>query len=202
MYKVIDKKIDSIIDKLRKVIINGKLNITCGWFAMISFIVCMIFPLSMYFFVYQSTSIVKTSLTIIAPLLVNMIIIPMFKIFSFYQEVDEEWLKDKNDTREKKYFKDRQIIWTESILLVVSSLPIVLWYFFVGFSQISHSYPNIAFLILLILSMLVLLILLYYMIAYLSKIVNYIYKVIKTLISKSFKIVKSLVSKLLQTLKN
>ena len=191
MYKVIDKKIDSIIDKLRKVITNGRLNITSGWFAMISFIVCMMFPLSMYLFVYQSTSIVKTITTIIAPLLVNMIIIPMFKILSFYQEVDEKWLEDKNDTREKKYFKDRQIIWTESIIVALSSAPIVLWYFFVGFSQFSRSYPNIAVLILLLLSMFLLLILLYYVIAYLSKIVNYIYKVIKTLISK-----------LLQTLKN
>ena len=197
-----DNKIDSVISKLRKKIINGRLNITSAWFAMLAFVVCMIFPLVIFYFVNQSTNFVKSSLTIFSPLLVNMIIIPLFMVFSFYLEVDEKLLNDSNDTNEKKYLKDKQIVWTESILIGVSSFPIAIWYFFVGYNRLGKNHPNIAILVFLFTSLIVLVILMYYVIVYLSKIAKCVYKKIKSLSSTLVIKLKALITKLLQTFKS
>lgn len=183
MINYIDRFAEKSSMKLSRIIRKGRLNITSAYFATVSFFICMIIPFGMFMFLGPSENIVKMSVTVIFPTFVNILIIPMFKIVSFYQEIDETWLSNIDNYSEKKNLKEKQIIWTEAILMISSSLPIALWYILIGFEQIFQTYPIISQILFLLALLLVI---------FVSILIIGLYL---------FKITKSIVTKLLGLLK-
>lgn len=67
-------------------------------------------------------------LTILFPTFINLLIIPAFKIISFYQNIDEKIIKDEVTDEKIKYYNEKQIVYTEALLTCTTALPIFFWY--------------------------------------------------------------------------
>lgn len=125
----------SIVTKIK----NGKLNITSAIFVGISQALTLILPLFLFTIFIRFTINTNGSLVItIIPTVINMLLIPLFKIISLYQNVDSNLVKEKKQSI--KILNEKQVVYTESLLMFASSVPIMLWYIFIGYSYFPKTY--------------------------------------------------------------
>lgn len=132
---------------LKRKIKNGRLNVTSANFVGFSLFISLMVPffLLMKTFFTSDTDIEKTLTTIIVPTIINMLIIPLFKLISFHQEIEDKLI---NETKgNKEYLKNKQIIYTECFLMFASSMPITMWYVLSGYDYLVKYHNNIALLI-------------------------------------------------------
>ncbi|MEB7040082.1 hypothetical protein [Staphylococcus gallinarum] len=120
---------------------NGKLNITRAIFVGISQALTLILPLFLFTIFNRFTINTNGSLVItIIPTVINMLMIPLFKIISLYQKVDFNLVKEKKQSI--KFLNEKQAIYTESLLMFASSVLIMLWYIFIGYSYFPKTYEH------------------------------------------------------------
>lgn len=107
---------------------NRKLNNTSAFFVGIALFVSM---LASFIYILLSNAInnnAESMLTIIVPTFMNLLIIPAFKIVSFYQNIDKKIIKDEVTDEKIKYYNEKQIVYTEALLTCTTALPIFFWY--------------------------------------------------------------------------
>ncbi|WP_261677136.1 hypothetical protein [Staphylococcus equorum] len=122
-----------------KVILKGRLNVTSASFVFCSFILTLFLPLIIYIFLNDYVEKTQGSLmTVILPTAVNMFFIPAFKIISLYQNVDKALVDEKKESIER--LNEKQIVYTEAVLMVASSVPVLLWYVNIGYNYFPKTY--------------------------------------------------------------
>lgn len=135
---------------MKVAILKGRLNVTSANFVFCSFILTMLLPFII--FIFFNDYIEKTHgslITVILPTAVNMLIIPAFKIISLYQNVDKALVDEKKESIER--LNEKQIVYTEAVLMTASSVPVLLWYVSIGYNYFPKTYILIYFFIMLIL---------------------------------------------------
>ncbi|MGW7813690.1 hypothetical protein ACWEUB_12770 [Staphylococcus xylosus] len=110
---------------------NRKLNNSSAFFVGIALFVSILSPAIYIFFIPRNNianNIGEVMLTILFPTFINLLIIPAFKIISFYQNIDEKIIKDEVTDEKIKYYNEKQIVYTEALLTCTTALPIFFWY--------------------------------------------------------------------------
>ncbi|WHI82631.1 hypothetical protein PYH56_12330 (plasmid) [Staphylococcus epidermidis] len=159
--------IETITNKMK----NTKLNVTSTIYIGIAMIIGELIPFLL--FSVKKVDYMSNIFTTVIPTVFNVVLLSTYKIVSFYQEVDNKLVTSSKD---KKYLKSKYIAYTEAILTLLSSVPTILWYIFLGFSLLAKYNITIAILSLL-LSSLILLILFFITIIYcISKLTKWIRK--------------------------
>lgn len=111
---------------------NRKLNDTSAFFVGIALIVSMLSSV-IYIFLIQIFSsprnnIAETTLTILIPTFINLLIIPAFKVISFYQNIDEKLIKGKVTKEKINHYNEKQKVYTDALLTCTTALPTFFWY--------------------------------------------------------------------------
>lgn len=110
---------------------NRKLNNTSALFIGIAYTIAIFSP---YFYMwlipdnYILNNVGDNIMTILIPTFINLLLIPAFKIISFYQNIDEKIIKDEVTDEKIKYYNEKQIVYTEALLTCTTALPIFLLY--------------------------------------------------------------------------
>ena len=124
---------------MRVAILKGRLNVTSANFVFCSFILTMLIPFIIFIFFNDYVEKTNGSLiTVILPTAVNMLIIPAFKIISLYQNVDKALVDEKKESIER--LNEKQIVYTEAVLMTASSVPVLLWYVNIGYKYLPKTY--------------------------------------------------------------
>lgn len=124
---------------MKVAILKGRLNVTSANFVFCSFILTMFLPLIIFIFLNDYVEKTHGSLiTVILPTAVNMLFIPAFKIISLYQNVDKALVDEKKESIER--LNEKQIVYTEAVLMVASSVPVLLWYVNIGYNYFPKTY--------------------------------------------------------------
>lgn len=159
---------------MKVAILKGRLNVTSANFVLCSFILTMFLPLIIFIFFNDYVEKTQGSLiTVILPTAVNMLIIPAFKIISLYQNVDKALVDEKKESIER--LNEKQIVYTEAVLMMASSVPVLLWYVSIGYNYFPKTYILIYYIIYCF-SMLILVIFFLYVIILLIKKIRVIFK--------------------------
>lgn len=131
---------------MKVAILKGRLNVTSANFVLCSFILAMFLPLIIFIFFNDYVEKTEGSLiTVILPTAVNMLIIPAFKIISLYQNVDKALVDEKKESIER--LNEKQIVYTEAVLMMASSVPVLLWYVSIGYNYFPKTYILIYYII-------------------------------------------------------
>lgn len=127
------------MQSMRVAILKGRLNVTSANFVFCSFILTMLIPFIIFIFFNDYVEKTNGSLiTVILPTAVNMFFIPAFKIISLYQNVDKALVDEKKESIER--LNEKQIVYTEAVLMVASSVPVLLWYVNIGYNYFPKTY--------------------------------------------------------------
>lgn len=123
---------------------NRKLNTTSAFFVGISYTIAIFYP---YFYMLLIpdkdilNNVGDNIMTILIPTFINLLIIPAFKIVSFYQNIDVKIIKDEVTDEKIKYYNEKQIVYTEALLTCTTALPIFLLYVYQGTYILSQKQP-------------------------------------------------------------
>ena len=107
---------------------NIKLNNSSAVFVGIALFISMLSSFVYIFLSNPRNNNAEITLTILIPTFINLLIIPAFKIVSFYQKIDEKIIKDEVTDEKIKYYNEKQIVYTEALLTCATALPIFFWY--------------------------------------------------------------------------
>lgn len=163
---------------MKVAILKGRLNVTSANFVFCSLILTMLIPFIIFIFFNDYAEKTNGSLiTVILPTAVNMLIIPAFKIISLYQNVDKALVDEKKESIER--LNEKQIVYTEAVLMTASSVPVLLWYVNIGYKYLPKTYIFIY-----CFSMLILFIFFLYMIILFIKKIRVIFKKIREIFKK------------------
>lgn len=140
---------------------NRKLNNTSALFIGIAYTIAIFSP---YFYMwlipdnYILNNVGDNIMTILIPTFINLLIIPAFKIISFYQNIDEKIIKDEVTDEKIKYYNEKQIVHTEALLTCTTALPIFLLYVYQGTYILSQKQPDLTICVTLIISIILVII--------------------------------------------
>ncbi|RIL23375.1 hypothetical protein [Staphylococcus gallinarum] len=118
-----------MIDWIKK----RKLNNTSALCIGITYTIA-IFSLFFYMVVIPDNAILhnvgNSIMTSLVPAFINFLIIPAFKVISFYQNIDEKIIEGKVTKEKINYYNEKQKVYTEALLTCTTALPIFLLYVF------------------------------------------------------------------------
>lgn len=124
---------------------NRKLNNTSALCIGITYTIS-IFSLFFYMVVIPDNAIFNNEgnniMTTLVPAFINILIIPAFKVISFYQNIDEKIIEGEVTKEKINYYNEKQKVYTEALLTCTTALPIFLLYVFQGTYILSQKQPE------------------------------------------------------------
>ncbi|WP_213667804.1 hypothetical protein [Staphylococcus capitis] len=164
-----------MIKNIENKIKNAKLNVTSAIYIGLAMIIGELIPFLLFCLPLNKLDHIDNIFTTAFPIIFNVVLLSTYKIVSFYQEVDDKLITpDEN----KEYLKSKYIAYTEATLTILSFVPAILWYVFLGFTLLAKYHIIIAILILLISSIILL-------VLFFKTIGRYIRKLIKWICNKT-----------------
>ena len=153
-----------MIKNIENKIKNAKLNVTSAIYIGLAMIIGELIPFLLFCLPLNKLDHIDNIFTTAFPIIFNVVLLSTYKIISFYQEVDNKLITpDEN----KEYLKS-----------ILSFVPAILWYVFLGFTLLAKYHIIIAILILLISSIILL-------VLFFKTIGRYVRKLIKWICNKT-----------------
>lgn len=114
---------------------SRKLNNTSALFIGITFTIAIFSPY-FYMMVIPPNTILNSSnaganiMTVLIPAFINFLIIPAFKVISFYQNIDEKLIEGEVTKEKINHYNEKQKVYTDALLTCTTALPIILLYIY------------------------------------------------------------------------
>lgn len=134
---------------------DRKLNNTSALFIVITYVIGIVSPY-FYMMIIPHNAILNSNnadaniMTSLVPALINFLIIPAFKVISFYQNIDEKLIEGKVTKEKINHYNEKQKVYTEALLTCTTALPMILLYVYKWTYILAQKQPIVTMIIITI----------------------------------------------------